>query len=174
MATVQAPRRRGAPATGAAPRSGSAAPLRAVPTPAPRRRPDLTLVADRPRRHVAPAVLATVVVVALFAVLFGLAAFHVVLIQGQQRLDELDEQVTDEQDRYERLRLEVAALESPARVVETAVRDLGMVTPDGTTYLNPSAAVSAEASTGDSPPPQTESEVASAWPDVKPYLSAER
>src|ERR671913_1747495 len=62
----------------------------------------------------------------LFVALFGVAVSHALLIEGQANLDRLDTQAAAEQARYERLRLEVAELESPDRVVAEARDRLGM------------------------------------------------
>ena len=71
------------------------------------------------------------------AALFGLVASHVALTQGQFRLDALRKDAQVQQDRYERLRLQVAELESPGRIVAVAQERLGMVPPPGITYLSP-------------------------------------
>ena len=119
------------------------------------------------------------IVGAIFAVLFGLVVFHTVLLKNQQRLDHLDQQVTDAQAHYQALRLQVAQLEAPQRIINVATTKLGMVPPDGTTYLTPAAgdgastsagATQGEASTGDTAAPSNDG--SSAWPQVKPYLGA--
>jgi Tfp pilus assembly protein PilX len=74
----------------------------------------------------------------LFLTLLALAVAHTVLVQGQMRLDEIDAQLATEQARYQELRTTVAELESPVRVV-TAAEDLGMVSPAGLVYLQPSS-----------------------------------
>lgn len=81
--------------------------------------------------------------------LFGLVASHVMLTQGQFRLDTLRTKTASEQARYERLRLKVAELESPSRIVATAQERLGMVPPPSVTYLSPTGAVSAAVSDPD-------------------------
>ena len=81
---------------------------------------------------------AAVLVVA--AGLLGLVISHVALAQGQFRLEALQSQAAAEQARYERLRLQVAELEAPSRVVAAAQERLGMVPPPGVTYLSPSGA----------------------------------
>ncbi len=77
----------------------------------------------------------------LFAGLFALAVVNTLLVQGQIRLDQLDGQVAEEQARYQELRLEVAGLESPERVVAVAQTRLGMVSPDDIVYLAPAEPV---------------------------------
>ena len=58
--------------------------------------------------------------------------------------------MTDAQSRYEQLRLDVARLESPTRIV-AAAKQLGMVQPSQPIYLSPDAADVATAiqATGD-------------------------
>jgi hypothetical protein len=79
-----------------------------------------------------------------FAIAFAVVACQVVLLQGQQRLDEVDAGIATETDRYQQLRLEVAELEAPARIVAEAAR-LGMVPPPEVTYLTPTGAVTVTA-----------------------------
>jgi hypothetical protein len=101
----------------------------------------------------------------LFAALFGVAVSHALLIEGQAHLDELDKQVALEQQRYERLRVESAALESPERIVDEAAK-LGMVPAQDVTWLTPDAAPP-----GDTPPPADDPDTSdTSWADVKPYL----
>jgi cell division protein FtsL len=150
-------------------------------TPATReRRPQLRVVEQPERRRSSLGVITVLVVGAVFALLFGLVVFHTMLLQNQQRLDHVSKQVSEQQARYQSLRLQVAQLESPQRIIDEATHKLGMVPPDGTTYLTPAAdeaAVdSAGANQGD--PSDTAdtaapaSDGASAWPEVKPYLGA--
>jgi cell division protein FtsL len=68
--------------------------------------------------------------------LFGVVVFHVLLTQNQFRLDKLQEESIERQAEYDRLRLQVAELESPDRIV-AAAQNLGMVTPPKVTYLAP-------------------------------------
>ena len=101
----------------------------------------------------------------LFAALFGVAVSHALLIEGQARLDELDKQVAQEQARYERLRVESAALESPSRIVEEA-GNLGLVPAQEVTWLMPDAAQPG----APSPPAEDPDTSDTSWADVKPYL----
>jgi cell division protein FtsL len=110
--------------------------------PAPRTPPPLRVVRPAPRRRRAR-LLTVLVSIVVMASLFGLVASHVLLTQGQFRLDRLRSRAAAEQARYERLRLQVAELESPSRVVATAQERLGMVPPPTVTYLSPTGAVSA-------------------------------
>jgi len=76
------------------------------------------------------------------ACVLGLVVSHVALAQGQFELERLQQKAAEEQAQYERLRLQVAQLESPSRVVAAAQERLGMVPPPGVTYLSPTGAVS--------------------------------
>lgn len=126
------------------------APLRA-PRPAPRAntkaRPQLEVVraerlAEAARRRLVRR-LALAATVAGALCLFGVVVAHVVLTQNQFRLDELRAQSSSEQAEYDRLRLEVAELESPRRIVDEAQQRLGMITPSTVVYLAPSPALPA-------------------------------
>ena len=117
---------------------------RPAPVPAPARspRPPLRVVEGDPtprpvdrRRRARLRVAVTMVVVV--GGLFGLVASHVVLTQGQFRLQQVESRAQEAQARYERLRLQVAALESPERIVAAAQERLGMVPPPGVKYLSP-------------------------------------
>jgi hypothetical protein len=112
--------------------------------------------------------------------LFGTVVCSTWLVQGQQRLDEMSRTVAEEQARYELLRLEVARLEAPERIVAEAAR-LGMVPPPLTTYLVPPAPApavdDAGVATAEDSRDSSDSEAlggvgASSWEEVKPYLGA--
>ena len=75
----------------------------------------------------------------VLAVVFALVAVHVLLAQNQFQLDRLNARSAVEGAQYDRLRLQVAQLESPERVVATAEGRLGMVSPPKVTYLTPNA-----------------------------------
>jgi cell division protein FtsL len=125
--------------------------------------------------------MAVLLTAALFVTLLALAVSHTVLVQGQVRLDELDAQLVDEQARYQELRTEVAELESPARIVQSA-SDMGMVSPDDLQYLQPPAAdvSTVGPAAGDDNEPAVDPTVGAenlpepdrAWADVKPLLEA--
>ena len=76
-------------------------------------------------------------VFAAVAGVFAVVAFHVVITQNEFRLDQLRTKAATEQSRYERLRLQVAQLDSPDRIVSTAQHQLGMVQPPSIAYLAP-------------------------------------
>jgi cell division protein FtsL len=77
-------------------------------------------------------------VVALFLILLALAAFHAALVSSQGRLDRLERQLSAQQHRYQSLRLEVARLEAPERVLSSARYQLGMVPAGDPVFLTPS------------------------------------
>lgn len=168
--TAAAPRRRAVPVLQPAPK--------AIPKPAPKTRPHLTIVdreALRHRRRVRAAfVLASGVMVTLL--LIGVS-LHVKLAESQFQLDRLNAQVSTEQQRYETLRLHVAELSSPDRIVSTAKEKLGMVQPGQTTFLTaqlPPAArgvkgevTSSSADANDA----TAATLSKSWPKVKENLA---
>jgi len=166
---VTAVQTRLAPAPAPGPRAASA-----HPTSAPRARPPLRLVGEaelaaRARRRRARVM--TVLTLALVvAGLFGLVASHVVLTQGQFRLQQLQARADAEQGRYERLRLQVARLESPERIVAAAQERLGMVPPAGVRYLSPVGAVSTPAR----PAPASARRVDAAAPSTSDWSAVKR
>ena len=99
-------------------------------------RVDLRVVEEQPRWSWVT-YLTVLVLSLLFLTLFGLAVFHAVLVGAQGRLDALDERIEAETRRQHDLRLQVAELESPQRIVAKARDDLGMVTPDDVIWLSP-------------------------------------
>ncbi|KAA0234367.1 MAG: Cell division protein FtsL [Acidimicrobiales bacterium] len=128
-ASTASERRAGAAAPSRGPRPGShgeaQAPLRLVGRPRKR------------RARLSMGVLGTVTVVVVFFVLFGLAAFHIFLVQGQNRLDDLGRKRSGAEAEVMDLRYEVAVLESPERIVREAEAELGMVPGTGREYLSP-------------------------------------
>jgi cell division protein FtsL len=112
---------------------------------------------ERPALRVVPAtrrrrwgIAATLACAAVFAVMLGLTTFQARIAADQLQIDRLEGQVTDAQSHYEQLRLEVARLESPTRIV-MAAKQLGMVQPGQSMYLSPDSADVATAiqATGD-------------------------
>ncbi len=149
-------KRRGAP--GEVRRRHQKALRRARAKPTPRRRRS----GPAPDRQLRLALFTSAVLTA--GPIFGAAAFHVLLVQSQFRLDRLSDAAATEQQRYEHLRLEVARLSAPERIVATAAERLGMVAPPQVAYLpapSPSAA-----------DPSSASSLAGDWSEVKPYLAA--
>ena len=113
---------------------------RVAPLVAPKKRPQLEVVPERRRRlRTGPTVLLGGLLA--FAIAFLLVVAQAMLVQGQQQLDDLGTRVAEADRRQQELRLQVAELESPSRIVAVATTDLGMVPPEGVTYLTPSGAV---------------------------------
>lgn len=141
------------------------------------RRPRLRIAVRPTRRRVAGIAFASASVTLL--ALFAAAVFQTVLVQGQQRLDRLDRQVSQAQDRFDRLRADVAELESPERIVTVAHHRLGMVPPDTITYLSPSLqqVVAVVSASGRALPSETEVDNAIAgegptWSQLKPLVGS--
>ncbi|MEA2901260.1 MAG: hypothetical protein QOH36_1147, partial [Actinomycetota bacterium] len=67
--------------------------------------------------------------------LFAIVGVRVLLAQGQGPVDKLESQVSAAQAENQRLRLDVARLESPSRIVAEAQARLGMVPPAVVIYL---------------------------------------
>jgi cell division protein FtsL len=145
-----------------------------MPVPQPKRQarsrtPHLRVVGrERPRLGITLSPRAGVALTVLaFVALFGVAASHALLIQNQADVDALDERVAAEQARYEELRLEVAQLESPQRIMEEATTTLGMVPPGETVWLTPDEPAP-QGAPPEEPPESTDTSAAR----VKPYLEA--
>ncbi len=107
-------------------------------------RPALKVVPRRVRRRRAGVVL-SLGVATLFALMLGLVAFQARIAQDQLRLDRVETDLREAEARFAQLRLQVARLESPDRIVAEAVR-LGLQRPgpDEITYLAPPPGVAAE------------------------------
>ena len=114
---------------------------------------------DRPLRL---ALLATAVLTV--GTIFGAAIFHVLLIQSEFRLDHINKEASKEEARYEKLRLDVAQLSAPERIVATAQQRLGMVVPPQVAYLMAPAPPSAD------PDDPAAPSLAGGWAEVKPHL----
>lgn len=111
-----------------------------------------------------------VLVAAVILLLFAAVAMHVVLAQNQLRLSQVDSQAAAAQAQYQRLRLQVDQLSSPARIVGTAESHLGMVTPGSVTYLKPSGATpGSNATASGGPAPATPP---AGWSTIKRQLVA--
>lgn len=177
MSAILAPER--VPAPRHAPRPAPQPSRRPSQRPAPRpddRSKHLRVVRpdERPRRHLSPKT-GVVLTALLFLTLFAIAGAHSLLVQGQIRLDDLDTQLTSEQARYQELRKDVAAMESPERIVSAAL-ELGMVIPQDLVYLQP---VEADVTDGASTVPTDGAErtgsadrTQSSWSTVKPMLES--
>lgn len=119
---------------------------------------------DRPLRL---ALLTTAVLTV--GTIFGAAVFHVLLIQSGFRLDQINKDAAKAQIRYEKLRLEVAQLSAPERIVATAQQRLGMVVPPQVAYLMAPAPQDSWGQGADPDDPAAPS-LAGGWAEVKPHL----
>ena len=118
-----------------------------------RSRRHLHLVDREARRRTNRRHLVVSTAIAGIAVVFlALVALHVLIAENQFRLDNLQQQTNLQQERYEKLRLEVAQLEAPARIVSVAEGKLGMRQPGSVTYLQATATSAAGAQDGDAIP----------------------
>lgn len=93
--------------------------------------------AARRSKKRSPAVPVVVGAGIVIAGLFALAAMHALLIGGQLHLDDLRREQASSSEELRRLRLEVAELEAPDRVLDVARDRLGMVDPGEVGYLLP-------------------------------------
>jgi len=99
-------------------------------------RPGLRVVPPRVRRR-RTAVVTIIAMTVMFAVMLGLAAFQTLIAQGQESLDHLRVQTSDAQVAFAKLRLQVAQLQSPSRIVSVAEQRLGLVPPNTIHYVAP-------------------------------------
>lgn len=106
------------------------------PAPTPRARPKLTVVDPRVARRQRIVRRSTVVLTIMTVVsLFALVGFSVLISQHQLALERTQQRTVDARRHYEELRLEVAGLSAPTRIVTEAEQRLGMVEPAQITYL---------------------------------------
>jgi cell division protein FtsL len=143
------------------------------------------LVPPRQRRRLRRRLSWYGLVAGVLAVCFGLVGLHVVIAEAQFRIDRLQQQASAEQARYEKLRLLVAELEAPARIVSVAEGELGMRQPASVSFLpapkvaGGQAGISGGGSGGGAAGAGTRSQGRTVpaptgdadWPSVKPYLS---
>lgn len=95
----------------------------------------------RPRRPSLAARIVRIssVLIVFFAVvvLFGLVAFHALIVRNQTRIDLLDAQIAESLRSRQQLILAVAQLEAPDRIRAEAIGRLGMIEPAEVIYLEP-------------------------------------
>jgi len=141
------------------------------------RRRHLRLVREQARRRANGRRLLVSAGIALLGIFcLGLVTFHVLIAENQFTLDRLTQTAATEQASYEKLRLQVAQLEAPARIVSEAEGRLGLVQPGSVTYL---PATTSQATNGGGPAPVGSTSAGSVtapqgdadWPSIKPYLS---
>ena len=144
------------------------------PAGAEKRRPDLRVVPRSRRRRAGLVALGVCVVV--FGVMLGLVAFQAKIAADQQRLDHIDQETSNAQTEYERLRVIVAQLEAPQAVI-SAAESRGMVVPDKVSYITPSLNDVLGVALAEGRAPAATSgtgadHATSAWEAVKPYVGA--
>jgi hypothetical protein len=141
------------------------------------RRRHLRLVREQARRRANGRRLLVSGGIALLGIFcLGLVTFHVLIAENQFTLDRLTQTAATEQASYEKLRLQVAQLEAPARIVSDAEGRLDLVQPGSVTYLPATTSLATKAGgpepAGSAPAgsvtaPQGDAD----WPSIKPYLS---
>ncbi len=137
------------------------------PRPASAPKPQLRVVTPLPRRRRRYGLIAGIVF--FLTAQFALVLVHVELTAGAIQLTSMQRRGDDAQTTYEKLRLQVAQLESPSRIVADA-QVLGMVTPTSIAYLNPTVVPSVAA-----PPEQpTQTQPSSSGPGVGTWSEAKR
>lgn len=153
-----------------------------APRPEPRRapgghrsRPELRVV-GRPGSRRWGRVAVALAVVVVFGALLASAVFHALLAQGQQRLDRLNEHVSQAQGRYDDLRLMVDRLSAPERVVARA-QQLGMISAKDIRPLTPAPGAASRlplgAGTGGNDAPSGPgADSSTGYRRVKPYLGS--
>lgn len=85
----------------------------------------------RPSRLVFP----LVAVLVVFGSLLGTVAVQTLIVQNRVSLDEVSANIAEAQALNQQLRLDVIELESPERILESAISELGMARPGERTYL---------------------------------------
>lgn len=81
-------------------------------------RPTLSVV---PTRRRWPAVIGFVAITLMLVAMLGAAVFHTQLAQRQLRIDDLDNEVQAERERFDELRRDRAVLRSPGRIATEVV-----------------------------------------------------
>ena len=157
----------------------------------------LRVVPPRSRRRPVRRLVLSLVAAGIVVVSFGLVGLHVVIAEAQFRLDNLEQRDSTAQAKYEKLRLSVAELQAPGRIVSMA-EALGMQQPGSETFLPaPDIRGAASTNTGtrgdntggaggtDGPSRGGRGEASASgapnvvqapggdadWPSIKPYLS---
>ncbi len=148
----------------------------------------LRVVPRRGRRRASRRLVVYGLVACAVVVAFGLVSLHVMIAEAQFRLDHLQQEAAAYQARYEKLQLQVALDEAPARIAELAIEN-GLQQPASVTYLpapaqqqssssraeragsrghGPTGSGHGATSQGTVTPPAGTGD----WPSLKPYLSA--
>ena len=102
-----------------------------------KKRPELRVVPPRVRRRRAGLAVSGTCL-AVFGLLFGLTAFQALIARNQMDLDRTEQRLADAVEYQDKLRLQVARMESPDNVIARATGELGMQDPDQIVYVTPS------------------------------------
>ena len=134
----------------------------------------LRIVEREPRQLRLPRGRAAVVMAfaAVAAVMLGLVYLHVVLAQRQIELDRLTARTAAAEQQYQALRLQVAQLEAPGRIISDAEGRLGMRPPPSVRYVSPpptSRPAPAAPRTPTTAAPKGDAD----WPAVKSVLAGQ-
>lgn len=76
-----------------------------------------------------------VAIIVVFGSLLGTVAVQILIVQNRVDLDRVSAEISQERERNQQLNLQVIELESPERILESAIGDLGMIRPGQRTYL---------------------------------------
>ncbi len=115
-------------------------------------------------------------VVAVMAVLVAVLvvmASQAFLVQGQDRLDELQRSLTEQEAIAERQQLQLAELQSPERVVAAATERLGMVPPSDIVHLRSDPSDDAAIAVAPEYPAEAEALIGADTPVDTPDASAD-
>ena len=110
--------------------------------------------------------------IGLLVVLFGISAAQTFLVQQQRNIDDLNLRISEAEDRAEDLRLEMARLRSPQRIIDEATNRLGMVPAPVPVYLLPRATDDERAAEQPPPSPTTTVATSSSASEVGPSDSS--
>lgn len=76
-----------------------------------------------------------IALIVVFGSLFGIVVVQTFIVQNRVQLDSINADLFEQEERNRELRLDVIELESPERILDTAVSRLGMVRPTDRNYL---------------------------------------
>lgn len=99
-------------------------------------RPDLQPVLAEHWSQRAARLTFAVSVLVVVAALFGLAAFHAMIVTQQRAVDTANAELAEVEALHEQLRVQVTQAEAPERILAVAQNDLGMISvePSEVTY----------------------------------------
>jgi cell division protein FtsL len=127
---------------------------RAAPRPEERRRPrpELHVVPEGQPRRRRTRLFTALAVLAAVVGLFAILSLHVILTQEQMTLDRLEAQADELEAQNQRLRVQVAELESPNRIVTEARRKFAMAPPTSIVAIGEAASPALEGRSGPASP----------------------